>query len=727
MADQTVKLKLDTREFDAGMRRVQGGFGNLTTVIAGAAAAFGGFQVAKGFLQTARSIENLKFQLAALTGSTTEAAKAMSILQDFAGGVPFELGEIQKAAPSLLAVTKNTEELNELLAITGDIAAASGLDFQTVALQLQRTFSAGIGAADLFRDRAVKSMLGFQEGVQYTAAQSRDLIVNGFRDGTIAIAGESSKMASTFDGVMSMISDKYLQFQIALMDSGPFEAIKAAATLVEEQLSKNFGSIKEAGQAIGAGIVDSMAEILIFSAKVMDGMKPLFDFIGNSVANIVNFAEGLPGYIKALGIIGFLALGVKGKLIVVAIGAVVDEIMMIFAGMTNFLASMKERTASMLDFLGLDDQAKAMRENAKELRAEADAISDKYGDLAKGSDELSEAVENNQIVYEGLGISIAQGTENMGENEKAIRKILKAMDDQIKKTKELEQVTADDGFGQKKTSTAPVVDKKQQEKLKKQQDALAKQFEALNQSLMSETERENFEYNNKLAILDKYYDGRQHLDTEYARLRETLEQKHQKKLGAIADANARQQIDIFKSGQFQQLDLAKLTEDQKVQFAMDAGRNVLSELGKQNKAAFEASKALNIAQAIMNTAAGATKALAQGGVFGPLLAGLVIAAGAVQIAAISSQKYQGRQSGGLVQKGTPYVVGEAGSEMFVPNQTGTIVPNRNMGGNAQNVNVTFNINAVDARGVDELLVERKGLITGIIRDAANQKGERSPV
>ena len=36
MAEQTVKLKLDTSEFDRGMKRVQGGFGNLTKVIAAA-------------------------------------------------------------------------------------------------------------------------------------------------------------------------------------------------------------------------------------------------------------------------------------------------------------------------------------------------------------------------------------------------------------------------------------------------------------------------------------------------------------------------------------------------------------------------------------------------------------------------------------------------------------------------------------------------------------------
>ena len=45
----------------------------------------------------------------------------------------------------------------------------------------------------------------------------------------------------------------------------------------------------------------------------------------------------------------------------------------------------------------------------------------------------------------------------------------------------------------------------------------------------------------------------------------------------------------------------------------------------------------------------------------------------------------------------------------------------------KDVNVTFNINAIDATGVDELLVSRKAVITNIIRDAATQKGERSPV
>lgn len=54
-------------------------------------------------------------------------------------------------------------------------------------------------------------------------------------------------------------------------------------------------------------------------------------------------------------------------------------------------------------------------------------------------------------------------------------------------------------------------------------------------------------------------------------------------------------------------------------------------------------------------------------------------------------KLLGRATGGPVSGGTPYMVGERGPELFVPNSSGSIVPNHAMGG------VTVNI---DARGSD---------------------------
>ena len=48
-----------------------------------------------------------------------------------------------------------------------------------------------------------------------------------------------------------------------------------------------------------------------------------------------------------------------------------------------------------------------------------------------------------------------------------------------------------------------------------------------------------------------------------------------------------------------------------------------------------------------------------------------------------------RQFGGPVASGRPYIVGEAGPELFVPSQAGTVVANNRVGGAAANVTINF--------------------------------------
>ena len=77
--------------------------------------------------------------------------------------------------------------------------------------------------------------------------------------------------------------------------------------------------------------------------------------------------------------------------------------------------------------------------------------------------------------------------------------------------------------------------------------------------------------------------------------------------------------------------------------------------------------------------------------------------------------------GGAVSKGKPIVVGERGAELFIPNQTGQITQSAR-GTGTGNVNVNFTINAVDASGIDRLLVERRGTISRIINESVNERG-----
>jgi hypothetical protein len=84
----------------------------------------------------------------------------------------------------------------------------------------------------------------------------------------------------------------------------------------------------------------------------------------------------------------------------------------------------------------------------------------------------------------------------------------------------------------------------------------------------------------------------------------------------------------------------------------------------------------------------------------------------------------GKASGGAVSKGQPYMVGEQGAELFIPNSTGQITQSaRGTGGGATTVN--FNINTVDASGFEELLVRSRGTITQLINNAVNERGSKN--
>jgi tape measure domain-containing protein len=176
----------------------------------------------------------------------------------------------------------------------------------------------------------------------------------------------------------------------------------------------------------------------------------------------------------------------------------------------------------------------------------------------------------------------------------------------------------------------------------------------------------------------------------------------------------------------ERMEFEKKSEVEKAQFAIQQGATVFNALGAHNKRAFEAAKAFNIANAIMNTYMAATKALALPFPFGFIAAAAVTAAGLAQVAQIRSQTYSGRALGGPVMGGTPYMVGESGPELFVPNTTGSIVRNGDLDGGGA-VNVNFTIVANDTTGFDQLLASRKGIIQQVISDAMLERGRRSMV
>jgi hypothetical protein len=86
--------------------------------------------------------------------------------------------------------------------------------------------------------------------------------------------------------------------------------------------------------------------------------------------------------------------------------------------------------------------------------------------------------------------------------------------------------------------------------------------------------------------------------------------------------------------------------------------------------------------------------------------------------------------GGPVQAGSPYVVGERGPEMFVPNQSGSIIPNDKMGGGAgvvvnQTINVTTGIQSTVRAEIAGLMPQIAQAAKGAVADARVRGGNFS--
>jgi len=85
----------------------------------------------------------------------------------------------------------------------------------------------------------------------------------------------------------------------------------------------------------------------------------------------------------------------------------------------------------------------------------------------------------------------------------------------------------------------------------------------------------------------------------------------------------------------------------------------------------------------------------------------------------------GLASGGPAQAGTPYVVGEEGPELFVPRQSGTVIPNDEMasGGSGMGgaTNVVYNIQATDAASFKSLVARDPEFIYNVTQAGARRQ------
>ena len=417
-------------------------------------------------------------------------------------------------------------------------------------------------------------------------------------------------------------------------------------------------------------------------------------------------------------------LGIKGKLIVLTIGLIVDKVKEIFKGIVSTITATARQIGRGAKALGLDGISQQLTDFADNTDAKIDSMGDSLKNFVSTIDDG--IVGTMPRITEFFGLP---PTEEFGPYETKLKEFLSRIKKDIDEQRLLIQEAARSGsipFGDGSGITPQKPTKHgsdEQAKAQKLADALAGRIKQLRHSLDTEREAENRSYQNSLRDLQDFYGSRMAFDKNYLDTRERLEKRHQERIRALQREEFDKQFTAFQNYQFKDMDLSKLTQEQKVKFVTQSGREVLRQMADHNRTAFKLNKAFAIGEAIINTAHGITKALTLGPILGPIMAGIIGAMGAVQIAAISSQQYQGRRFGGPVSNDESYIVGENGPELFTPGATGRITPNEGMMG-SRPVNVTFNIEATDAASVDQLIVQRKGMIVNMVRQATQERGNR---
>ena len=305
MANQ--KLQIDILANDKSKQafnRVQGSIAKVKGAVFNLKNAFiglGAGLVVRSIVNTGIQIENLGVQLKALFGSAKEGQRALDIVTKFAKTTPFELENIQQGITALATVRKQAESagvsFEELLKITGNTATVLGGDFALASLQIQRSFSAGIASAELFRERGVTAMAGFQQGVRTSVDQSIKGLARAFGSGG-EFGNLIEELSKTLSGTISNLKDTLFTFQVSITRGFFFELKEQLGDLKQFTEDNQF-----AIESLGVQVGEKLAVAIV---KLSDSVKTLTQNFRDlqSIIGLLVFAfGGLAGKLAGAGLI----------------------------------------------------------------------------------------------------------------------------------------------------------------------------------------------------------------------------------------------------------------------------------------------------------------------------------------------------------------------------------------------------------------------------------------
>lgn len=659
---------------------------------ASAAAIAGGAMLAfNKLLETQRSFDVINAGLVTATGSAEDASIAFEALQDFATNTPFSLQQVSDAFVKLVNLGLTPSE--RALASYGNTSSALGKDLTQM---IEAVADASTGEFERLKEFGIKaSKQGDQ--VRFTFRGVSETVANeaGAIEGYLIKLGETnfadsmSNRMKTLDGALSNLGDAWDQLFLNVSQGGVGEVMAAGVNIAIDALGGlndwlNEGHLQAAIDSIAASFgpwADDASEAVDIVQQAMtdfsdwlnseypQDMQVLSDAWSDFPENIRALIQIAATYVAAfVEEVRSYAQAVEETWDAVGDGWGGKTLAEADAAWAARRKSNAQNLQESIDYILRErqatiDSAKAASAAALERAAAADKEREARRAATAGQDRLS-----------GYGVDRPAATGGEGKTddraEERRRKELERIADQkarevqmVKDSLQTEEEAIEASYQRRRQIVLDNVQPGEEqtrllEKLQRERDlevafheqAQQEKHNRLMQASMTEEEiarasRDRLIEEQRLAYQQGVIDHE-----EFLRNKQALDDQYEASVHAAMRNKQIATLDMYSNlfGAMSQL---------AGQFAQGQGKSA--------ERAFKMQKALAYAQAVMSTAAGIARALQDHPAPASYAyAAIAAAQGAMQVAAISQQKFSGAyDDGGRIPAGKFGIVGERGMEI----------------------------------------------------------------
>ncbi|ADA82369.1 tail length tape measure protein [Escherichia phage K1ind1] len=670
---------LIVRVSSTGVDKTTSQLNGLTKAAGAAAAAVVSLETAKqvfsALVDSQRNFDKLNSGLITMTGSAENAAKAFSVLQQFAKETPYGLNQAVEGFTKLVALGLNPSK--EALISYGNTAAAMGKDLNQMieavadasTFEFERLKEFGIKSSQQ-ADTVSFTFRGVTTTVKKNSEEIQKYLLN---IGNTDFAGAMETRSKTLDGQLSSLADSFDGLVLAVAQSGFGDAVGEQAATAEDAITALTDAI--ASNEIAATLQDWVA---LFNESFKFISDALNDLAFDTEDKSVDMSDSL----------GTIPDAIREWL--PDIQQTFHEVIAWFQRIDDYAVALGQTLADVFDpsktaaltFKNLTAEADAAyAASIKRAEAESQAITDRSKQRKKEIEEQRKQYDERKKQEIDLASLVNKkgGTGGVGTTDD------KAAKAAAKKAEQLRNQAQDylDTLARQNNDELKAIDAQEQQKLAKakefySQGALSlKEYEQAKTAIVLEAGQKR---QDELDKRQKEAQEKQQKGDDFmaqimgqnATELELLDIQEQQKL-AVADKYREQGLISEKQYQAALNAINEQYATKRADATATAFGNMASNIGSALGEASGAYKAFAIVQATIATytaAIEAYKSTAAIPVVGPFLAPVAAAAavgaGMAQVSAIRSAREQGGQlSAGqastIAERGKPEVIMPAGA------------------------------------------------------------------